>query len=239
MIKLFNVFEDLWTEKEKNVFAKFTKHIEEKQDSVDFTAKVKLFKRWSDITVYLRKVKAEIEQREKVIEILKTSTRCQRTTVEKETLRRFVTSNLTCVPKSISFSEMDQLCNELDWIPLVGRSILFLQGDFGNIYYMIAHGSVGLYLEPSKDREMTVARDFGGLRSQPFLGTNEDLNSLGNNIFNLPVSRTLLSFLLYLFPTFAYFVNSKERVSASMRFWPHRTRFAPVRQWQWMNSPYC
>lgn len=232
MIKLFNAFEDLWTERDKGVFAKFTKRIEEKQDTVEFTAKVKAFKRWFDTTTYLRKIKFEIEQRERVIEILKTSTRCQRTTVEKETLRRFVTSNLTCVPKSISFSEMDQLCNELDWIPLVGRSILFLQGDFGNIYYMIAHGSVGLYLEPSKDREMTVAREFGGLRSQPFLGTNEDLDRLGNNIFNLPVS--ICSYSLRLCLTTRHF--SKEPGLVSTQFSLLRTRFVLALRLQWTSS---
>jgi hypothetical protein len=108
--------------------------------------------------------------------------------MEKEVLRRFVNNSLICIPKSISFTEMDQLCNEIDWYPLLGRSIVFLQGDFGNVYYMIASGSVGLYLEPSKDREMTIAREFGGLRGQPYLGSDEDLKRLGNNILNLSVS---------------------------------------------------
>ncbi len=187
MIKSFNFF-DLWSARDKETFGKFAKNLAEKQTALDETAKQRCFSVWLDVTAQLRKIKAEIEQREKVVDILKNSTRGQRTTVEKETLRRFVLSNLSCVPKTVSFSEMDQLCNELDWIPLIGRSILFLQGDFGNIYYMIAHGSVGLYLEPSKDREMTIAREFGSQRAQLFTGTDEDLKRLGNNIFNLPVS---------------------------------------------------
>ena len=83
---------------------------------------------------------------------------------------------------------MDQLCNEVDWIPSIGKSILFLQGDFGNVYYMIARGRVGLYLESSKDREMTIARQYGPLRAKPFTGTEEDLQALGHNIATLPVS---------------------------------------------------
>eukprot|EP01032_Pedospumella_encystans_P027401 gene27401-30970_t len=51
---------------------------------------------------------------------------------------------------------------------------------------MIAQGRVGLYLEPSKDREMAIAREFGQLRAQPYHGTNEELAALGNNIINLP-----------------------------------------------------
>lgn len=82
---------------------------------------------------------------------------------------------------------MEKLCNEVDWIPSIGRSILFLQGDFGNVYYMIAQGRVGLYLESSKDREMTIAREYGHLRAKPFTGTDEELKNLGTNIVNLPV----------------------------------------------------
>lgn len=141
---------------------------------------------WKNFTVDARKEAQVREQRERTIDVLRYSTRGDRSTMEKEVLRRYIVSQLTCIPKSITFSEMDKLCNELDWIPLIGRSILFLQGDFGNVYYMIARGTVGLYLEPSKDREMVIAREFGSLRAQPYHGTDEDLQRLGNNIFNLP-----------------------------------------------------
>ncbi len=145
------------------------------------------FLKWYEQIQTAKKIQQEAEQRVKLIEILKSSTRGQRSTMEKETIRRYLSQNMTCLPKTITFSEMDKLCNELDWFPLIGRSILFLQGDFGNVYYLIAHGTVGLYLEPSKDREMAIAREFGTLRCQPFTGTDEDLKRLGNNIFNLPV----------------------------------------------------
>ena len=146
------------------------------------------FKKWLELIQTMKKIKQESEQRNKLVEILKTSTRGQRSSMEKESIRRYLAQHMTCLPKSITPAEMDKLCNELDWFPFIGKSILFLQGDFGNVYYMIANGSVGLYLEPSKDREMVIAREFGSLRGQPFLGTEEDLKRLGNNIFNLPVS---------------------------------------------------
>ena len=118
-----------------------------------------------------------------------------RSSSEKDFLKRFIIRNLTCIPKSLLSTEMDQLCNEIDWIPFIGKSILFLQGDFGNVYYMIAQGSVGLFLEPSKDREMSIAREYGHLRAKPFTGRDEELKSLGNNIANLQVSFKKLKLL--------------------------------------------
>lgn len=160
----------------------------EKQKEYDMKSVKLLFSKWLEHNEHVKRMIQEEEQRQKVVEILRTSRRGQRSTMEKETIRRFLVSSLTCLPKTISFSEMDKLCNEIDWFPLIGRSILFLQGDFGNVYYMVAKGTVGLYLEPSKDREMAIAREFGASRGHPFLGSDEDLKKLGNNIFNLAVS---------------------------------------------------
>lgn len=239
MIKTFTVV-DLWTLKEKETFAIFASHFDEKQNACDLAGKLRLFRMWKEATIKIRKHKMEVEQKEKVINILKTSVRGQRTTVEKETLRRFIIANLTCVPKSVTFSEMDQLCNELDWIPLIGRSILFLQGDFGNVYYMIAHGTVGLYLEPSKDREMAIGREFGSLRSQPYHGTDEDLKGLGNNIFNLPVSEICClpsPFSIKFTVAIASSLPRGERVSASTRFWRRRTKSGRARRWLSTTTP--
>jgi hypothetical protein len=187
MAKASHLF-DLFSHRDREKFLQFMTNRSEKQAQLHKTVVKKYYDHWLAYSNYIKKTKYEEEQRKKVLEVLRTSTRCQRSTMEKEILRRFINTNLTCIPKSISFSEMDQLCNELDWYPLIGRSILFLQGDFGNVYYMIATGSVGLYLEPSKDREMSIAREFGHLRGQPFHGDDEELKKLGNNIFNLPVS---------------------------------------------------
>jgi hypothetical protein len=149
---------------------------------------------WRDAILELRKHALVTEQRERALEVLRFSSRGARSAMEKEILRRYIVAQLTCIPKSMTNSEMDKMCNELDWYPLIGRSIIFLQGDFGNVYYMIARGTVGLFLEPSKDKEMSIARQYGNLRGQPFMGTDEDLKGLGNNIFNLPVSTPYCTF---------------------------------------------
>lgn len=187
---------ELFSMHEREKFITLAKNLNETQTKYDREDIYEAFTHWQSYAAHLKKIQQEEEQKRKVIEILKTSTRGHRSTMEKEILRRYISANLTCIPKSISMSEMDQLCNELDWYPYIGRSILFLQGDFGNVYYMIAAGRVGLYLEPSKDREMTIAREFGQLRGQPFRGSDEDLQRLGNNIFNLSVSVSCVFSLL-------------------------------------------
>ena len=178
---------ELWVLKDQLTLKKVAKKLNTEQEIFDVANKTSAFAHWALWTTEERKRKNEEDQRQRFKDILKGSTRGQRSTMEKEEIRRFIVGYMSCIPKSINFSEMDTLCNELDWIQYVGRSILFLQGDFGNCYYMIARGRVGLYLEPSKDREMVIAREFGHLRSQPFRGTDEDLNRLGANIVNLPV----------------------------------------------------
>jgi hypothetical protein len=185
---------DLWVLKDQILFKKISKRLNSEQEIADAASKCRVMEHWHNLTVEWRKRKAEEDQRERFINILRNSTRGQRSTMEKEEIRRFISTHMSCIPKSISFSEMDTLCNEIDWIPYIGRSILFLQGDFGNCYYMIAGGRVGLYLEASKDREMVIAREFGQLRLQPFDGADEDLQRLGQNIVNLPVSRSVSRF---------------------------------------------
>mmetsp|Transcript_15227 Transcript_15227/g.20871 ORF Transcript_15227/g.20871 Transcript_15227/m.20871 type:complete len:511 (-) Transcript_15227:1550-3082(-) len=179
-----NVY-DSWNEEERtfcrNVFKK-TFDREEKRGHELINQR---FRQWEKFYKQGMKAKSEGDEMKRIINILATSTRGKRSSSEKEYLKRFIVRNLTCIPKSLLSSEMDQLCNEIDWIPFIGKSILFLQGDFGNVYYMIAQGSVGLFLEPSKDREMSIAREFGHLRAKPFTGRDEELKSLGNNIANL------------------------------------------------------
>eukprot|EP01040_Poterioochromonas_malhamensis_P017502 gene17502-20142_t len=175
----------LFSAKDREVFVKFQRRLGKRIQDYEKDEMGKAFKTWVSCVQQLRKVAAEMEHRNQVINVLKNSTRGQRSTMEKEILRRYIVQHLTCIPKGISFSEMDTLCNEVDWYPIIGRSIIFLQGDFGNVYYMIAGGSVGLYLEPSKDREMIIAREYGTWRGQPYAGSDEDLKGLGINILNL------------------------------------------------------
>lgn len=87
----------------------------------------KAFKTWCTFTSELRKLDQAREAKTRFFDTLKNSTRGQRSTMEKEIIRRFITQVMTCIPKTVTFSEMDTLCNEIDFIPYVGRSILFLQ----------------------------------------------------------------------------------------------------------------
>lgn len=175
----------IFSAKDRVIFEKFHKRMAQRIDDYQKQMKARALEMWTVYVQQMRKVAAEIEHRNQVINVLKNSTRGQRSTMEKEILRRYVVQHLTCIPKGISFSEMDTLCNEVDWYPVIGRSIVFLQGDFGNVYYMIAAGTVGLYLEPSKDREMIIAREYGNFRGQPYPGSDDDLKGLGINILNL------------------------------------------------------
>lgn len=181
----------IFTAKDREILDKYTKRMVERYSDFEKQVKTRAMKTWIAYMHQMRKSAAEMEHRNQVINVLRNSTRGQRSTMEKEILRRYVVQHLTCIPKGISFSEMDTLCNEVDWYPIIGRSIIFLQGDFGNVYYIIAAGSVGLYLEPSKDREMIIAREYGNLRGQPFSGSDDDLKGLGINILNLSVSKFL------------------------------------------------
>jgi len=153
------------------------------------------FTKWISSTQELKLIHQELSLRSRLIAILKTSTRGNRTALEKAEIGKYISEYLPCVPSTISFSEMDQLCNEVDVIPSLGRSILFLQGDYGNVYYMIVRGRVGLYQEPNKDREVAVNREFGHLRLKQYLDSDEDLNRLGSDIVNLKV--TLHDLLLF------------------------------------------
>jgi len=140
--------------------------------------------KWKEVTLFERNLAQQDEERRKVKEIMKNSKRGERTASEKDTLRKFLIK-LACVPKELTNQTMDQLCNEIDYFHCVGQSIVFLQGDFGNVYYIIALGEVALYLELSKDREMSIGREFGHLRGVPYTGTKESLSGLGINIVNL------------------------------------------------------
>eukprot|EP00602_Paraphysomonas_sp_CaronLab_P004989 CAMPEP_0185029088 /NCGR_PEP_ID=MMETSP1103-20130426/15187_1 /TAXON_ID=36769 /ORGANISM="Paraphysomonas bandaiensis, Strain Caron Lab Isolate" /LENGTH=714 /DNA_ID=CAMNT_0027563705 /DNA_START=122 /DNA_END=2266 /DNA_ORIENTATION=+ len=83
----------------------------------------------------------------------------------------------------MSQGDMDQLCNEIDWVACYGRSLIFLQGDFGSCYYIIAQGTVDLYIESSKENEMTNCRLYGDLRGKNI--NEEDCCDLGKRIATL------------------------------------------------------
>jgi CRP-like cAMP-binding protein len=133
----------------------------------------------------------KLRERENVIRVLKTSVRGQRSQFEKDILRHFLVNNMKCVPcNQLANSEMDVLCNEVDYMPTLGKSILFLQGDFGNVYYMVAYGAVSLYFEDNKDKEMQMGRDLGRYRSQQLPAdaeiTDAILQQMGKHLVTLP-----------------------------------------------------
>jgi len=142
------------------------------------------FNQWNQMCEEQREVERAIATEAEVRRIMRESTRGNRTAQEKETLYKYI-SKLACIPSEVSSAAMETLCNEIDYFPQLGKSILFLQGDFGNVYYMIARGSVGLYLEKSKDREMQIGTEFGKWRGVPYTRPMEDLNGLGFNIVTL------------------------------------------------------
>ena len=107
-----------------------------------------------------------------VKEVMCTSTRGQRTAAEKELIIQYV-SKLSCIPSDTSHTAMDSLCNEIDFYPAIdAKSVMFLQGDFGNCYYIIAEGKVDLYLEQSKDKEMENGHTFGKHRGISYNGSD-------------------------------------------------------------------
>ena len=111
-----------------------------------------------------RAIEAAIKLRKDVVEIMRTSTRGNRTQEEKDLIHQYVTKNLSCIPDDTSHQNMDILCNEIDYYHAVDKkSIMFLQGDFGNCYYMIGDGKVDLYLVQGKDQEMDIGREYGCL----------------------------------------------------------------------------
>lgn len=114
-------------------------------------------------------------------QIMKNSVRGERSMVEQEALAQ-VLSTLSCVPKMSSF-DMDLLTNNIECIDCTGRTLIFLQGDFGACFYIIATGNIELYLEPSKDKEMSNCRNFGVYRGNSF--DLEQCGALGRHIVTL------------------------------------------------------
>ena len=58
---------------------------------------------------------------------------------------------LSAVPR-LAPSELLRLATDATFIHPSSLSLLFLQGDFGNCFYIIVSGSVGLYVNKSTER---------------------------------------------------------------------------------------
>jgi hypothetical protein len=134
---------------------------------------------------------------------MKNSIRGKRSIAEQEAIGK-VLCTISCLPK-MNQVDMNLLSDNIECIDCTGRTLIFLQGDFGACFYIIATGSIDLYLEPSKDKEMSNCRNFGGFR-----GCNFDLgkcSSLGRHIATLHAGEALLASAII--PSYLSYVKSQ------------------------------
>ena len=118
-----------------------------------------------------------------IINLLKKSKRLHRNRFELDCVRKFLNVYCPALPiKSMSKQEVDVICNEIDMIKSFGRCLLFLQGDYGNRYYMILRGKVALFQTDSNDTIVENARIYGDFRSLEFPGSDEEMEKLGSRV---------------------------------------------------------
>ena len=116
--------------------------------------------------------------------ILKASTRCHRTSHEIDVVKRFIFDYFPDIPNFLSATNLNDFCNEINWMAPADKSILFLQNDPGHCYYMIARGGVNLYFEDDKSREALLQQRCGQSVGKPFRGFE---GSLGHFLAQLKV----------------------------------------------------
>ena len=112
----------------------------------------------------------------------------KRTSLEKQVIWDFTVSKLssTIPVHDMKESEKDRFCQDVQVMPPIDDfSILFLQGDTGNCYYIIAYGQIGLYLERDQDKENEIGRRYGTYRHRAFPGTEVELRQVGEKIVTL------------------------------------------------------
>lgn len=182
-----------FTEGEMQFLSRLMRRIGPLWDSWGLGAIGSTFKKWVDSTIEKREVQNRDKERVAVKRILGESQRGSRSQEDKDVLKRFC-QKLAVFPKDLSPYQMDVLCNEVDFYPVTGRSVIFLQGDFGNVYYVIAIGEVALYLETSKDREMAIGREFGHQRGLPYKSPlSPDIRKSVNLVMNEELEQRELS----------------------------------------------
>lgn len=120
------------------------------------------FQTWRAHTLALREIAVQAQKIQTILRIkhiLRTTVRGQRSPLEIEEITKFLTT-MSCVPK-LTPTEYEKMANELDWAAQETASVIFLQGDYGSCFYIIAQGAVDLFLEPSKEKEMHNCRQYG------------------------------------------------------------------------------
>ena len=114
-----------------------------------------------------------------LLEILKQSTRRHRSAREIEIIRHHMLSTLDCLHPSLRCEDLDDLCNEVDFIHLTSHSILFLQNDIGHAYYMISKGEVNLYHQTDPEKEKFTRERFGPQVGKPTFASDNSFTNLG------------------------------------------------------------
>jgi CRP-like cAMP-binding protein len=113
----------------------------------------------------------------------------KRTKEQKDVIWSAVVNKLSSSIPYADFNEAekDKLCEEIEMVPQISHySILFLQGDIGQCFFLIAYGNIGLYLELDKDKITDIARTFGAYRYREFPGDEDRFQQLGEKIATLP-----------------------------------------------------
>ena len=80
-----------------------------------------------------KKRKEDARRAREVLAVLKSSKRGKRDDFDKNIIRKYLLHYTGCIPiKQMTKAEVDQLCNEIDFVKSFGRTVIFLQGDYGN-----------------------------------------------------------------------------------------------------------
>ena len=92
-------------------------------------------------------------------------------------LKRFFSEHLPDFHHALSPTSLFEICSEIEWVTPANNSILFLQQDEGNCFYVVVHGGVNLYFEEDKGREAVMRKRFGPSVGTTFRGTEKSLGT--------------------------------------------------------------
>jgi CRP-like cAMP-binding protein len=86
-------------------------------------------------------------------------------------------------------TETQQLVNDATFLQSDAApgsvSLLFLQGDYGDCFYIVVRGGIGLYVQKSTEKENENSRDIGCYRGLPLPNPAANLEAMGECVANL------------------------------------------------------
>ena len=85
-----------WSSCEKGIFLTQLYRLGNKQEDYDKKMKISALRRWIDCTIEQRHRSVEVDSRLRLIEILKTSTKNDRTEFQKMEIRKYIVAILNC-----------------------------------------------------------------------------------------------------------------------------------------------